>query len=127
MKSNWNRRCFAKGEYSRTLRLTSELVDLRVENVNPIRHKSAEQVQLPSRSHQCKKTGSLPFGQYFSLAAGKQASRRLTLKCEPDSAQKYRAGSTPKSSSSKRKRGHARCPLFLFVKGLRKGYKNISG
>ena len=48
---------------------------------------SAERVHLQVGSTNAKKTGSLPFGQYFSLAAGKQASRRFTLKCEPDSAQ----------------------------------------
>ena len=36
----WNRRGFSRAEYTRTFRLTSELADLQVGYVNPIRVQS---------------------------------------------------------------------------------------
>jgi len=57
---------FACGEYSLTLRLTSELVDLRVANANPIRalpfvkkkcfRFCAKMGEIPRTSHQKKKS-----------------------------------------------------------------------
>ena len=48
----WNRRGFAKGEYTCTFRLTSKLVDLQVRYVHPYSAQCAEQVQLASRIRQ---------------------------------------------------------------------------
>lgn len=47
----WNRRGFAKGEYTRTFRLTNKLVDLQAWYVHPHSAQCAERVQLPSQSH----------------------------------------------------------------------------
>ena len=71
---------------------------------------SAERVHLQVGSTNAKKTGSLPFGQYFSLAAGKQVSRRFTLKCEPDSAQSAKQVRLPSQFLPMQKRREV-CPL----------------
>ena len=118
-----NRRGFAKGEYTHTLRLKSKLVDLRVEYVHPysrakLSSEFNSQVRFVKKQKGRARRPFIPtgfaYGNIFRLPLGNELPDGYAQMCTRIREQSSRASSTPKSGSSKSKRDAQGVPFTFW-------------